>query len=187
MNSIRLNGENPELIDSIVRLSLRYGIITPYTSFLIEEDDIFTEQGVQNAATRAEEDFGTLNEGYVGADAVSAADEAAELEKSEVAVAPMQFATASPGVIAGGETNLESQSGQSGDALRVVGDRTFVWRNETWIDTTYDADLMTPTEITFLSDDYFALLDEHPEIGVYLSLGEHLIFVIDGEAYEIKP
>src|SRR5690606_23776918 len=39
MNTIRLNGENQELIDSIVSLSVRYGIITPYTSFLIEEDD----------------------------------------------------------------------------------------------------------------------------------------------------
>ncbi len=185
MNSIRLNGENPELVDSIVRLSLRYGIITPYTSFLIEENDIFTEQGVQNAATRAEEDLGALNEGYVGAGAVSAADDAAELEKSEVAAAPMQYATNTPGDVSGGE--VSPQFGQSAETLRVAGDRTFVLREGIWIDTTYDADTMTPTEIAFLSDDYFALLDEYPEIGVYLSLGDHLILVLDGEAYEIKP
>jgi len=33
LSAIRLHGEDPELVDSIVRLSIRYGIITPYTSF----------------------------------------------------------------------------------------------------------------------------------------------------------
>ena len=42
LNEIRLHGESPELVQSIVNLSIRYGIITPYTSYLIEEDDIFT-------------------------------------------------------------------------------------------------------------------------------------------------
>ncbi len=51
LNAIRLNGENPELVDSIVRLSIRYGIITPYTSFLITEDDIFSQSGREEAQT----------------------------------------------------------------------------------------------------------------------------------------
>ena len=37
LDQIRLYGENDELIDAIIELSRRYGIITPYTSFLIEE------------------------------------------------------------------------------------------------------------------------------------------------------
>ena len=32
-------------MQSIVSLSIRYGIITPYTSYLIEEDDIFSQAG----------------------------------------------------------------------------------------------------------------------------------------------
>jgi hypothetical protein len=46
---------------------------------------------------------------------------------------------------------------------------------------------MTPQQIVFLSDEYFDLLDEHPEIGAFLALGDHIILVIDGEAYEILP
>lgn len=38
LNQIRLYGENDELIDTVVSLSRRYGIITPYTSFLIDAD-----------------------------------------------------------------------------------------------------------------------------------------------------
>ena len=45
MQQIRLHGEDDELVQSIVNLSTRYGIITPYTSFLIEEDDIFAQIG----------------------------------------------------------------------------------------------------------------------------------------------
>ncbi len=53
LNSIRLNGENTELVDSVVKLSVRYGIITPYTSFLIDEDDILTAQKGGNRAEAA--------------------------------------------------------------------------------------------------------------------------------------
>ncbi|MCA9935021.1 MAG: VWA domain-containing protein, partial [Anaerolineales bacterium] len=36
LTEIRLHGEDAELVQSVVNLSIRYGIITPYTSFLIE-------------------------------------------------------------------------------------------------------------------------------------------------------
>ncbi len=39
MDEIRLHGESQELVDEIVYLSKKYGIITPYTSFLITEDE----------------------------------------------------------------------------------------------------------------------------------------------------
>ncbi|MGC9396672.1 MAG: VIT domain-containing protein, partial [Anaerolineae bacterium] len=37
LTQIRLHGEQEEWISAVVNLSLRYGIITPYTSFLVEE------------------------------------------------------------------------------------------------------------------------------------------------------
>jgi hypothetical protein len=75
-----------------------------------------------------------------------------------------------------------------GQRMVVVGDRTFVLRDgTTWIDTTYDSSRMSLIAIPFLSDEYFALLDQHPEIGPYLALGDHVIVVIAGQAYEIKP
>ena len=42
LDQIRLHGEVDELVDEIVALSRRYGIITPYTSFLIVEDELLT-------------------------------------------------------------------------------------------------------------------------------------------------
>jgi Ca-activated chloride channel family protein len=37
LDQIQLHGENKEVIDELVKLSLAYGIITPYTSFLADE------------------------------------------------------------------------------------------------------------------------------------------------------
>ena len=39
LDEIRLKGENKELKDEIVDLALTYGIVTPYTSFLVNEDE----------------------------------------------------------------------------------------------------------------------------------------------------
>src|SRR5882672_505534 len=37
LDQIRLNGESKELRDEIVELGTRYGIVTPYTSYLVLE------------------------------------------------------------------------------------------------------------------------------------------------------
>jgi hypothetical protein len=75
-----------------------------------------------------------------------------------------------------------------GGAIQAVGDRTFVWRNEKWVDTTYDPDVMDePVQLPFLSDIYFTLLEAQPRVAEYYALGEAVIFVLDGIAYEIVP
>lgn len=44
MDEIRLHGENSELRDEVTELARRYGIVTPYTAYLILEDE--TSRGV---------------------------------------------------------------------------------------------------------------------------------------------
>lgn len=44
LDQIRLHGENKELVDEVTALAKKYGIITPYTSYLILEDDETTLQ-----------------------------------------------------------------------------------------------------------------------------------------------
>jgi len=54
-----------------------------------------------------------------------------------------------------------------------------------WIDTTYDADRMKPRKVGYLSDDYFALVAARSEWGAYLGLGERVLVVLDGVAYQV--
>ena len=51
VDRIDLNGENPELVEELVRLSTRYGILTPYTAFLAEEDVRLRELATNTATT----------------------------------------------------------------------------------------------------------------------------------------
>lgn len=47
LDQLRLHGENGELKDEVTELARKYGIVTPYTSFLITEDE--TRRGVSSA------------------------------------------------------------------------------------------------------------------------------------------
>lgn len=44
LEQIRLNGEDKELKDEVIRLSKEYGIITPYTAYLVEEPNLPPQQ-----------------------------------------------------------------------------------------------------------------------------------------------
>ena len=69
-----------------------------------------------------------------------------------------------------------------------IGEKVFFYNTETrgWVDAEYEegADVV---EITYLSEEYFDLLDDHPELGKYLALGENVTFVFEGKAYRVAP
>jgi Ca-activated chloride channel family protein len=176
LNEIRLKGENSELVQSVVNLSIRYGIITPYTSYLIEEDDIFSQSGRQSIVEEAEVTF-AAPAAVSGEAAVERADAAGNLAAAEVA-APAPMATMTPGGEGGGVAQI---------AVQFIGSKTFVLSNGVWTDTAYDADVITPEEVGFASDAYFALLDAAPDLGRYFALGERVLVVVGDVAYEIVP
>jgi Ca-activated chloride channel family protein len=176
LNQIRLHGENSELVDSVIRLSVRYGIITEYTSFLIDEDDIFTDEGrVELGQTFAQEEAEASGV-FTGADAVDRAAAEGELAAAEApAAVPMPTAV----VGSGGEIV------QTDEVVQLVGGKTFVWRDGVWVDTVFDPTAYSPVQVSFLSDDYFDLVDSAPVLGDYFALGQQVIVVHGGEAIQV--
>ncbi|HXV41975.1 MAG TPA: VIT domain-containing protein, partial [Anaerolineae bacterium] len=174
LNQIRLHGENRETIDEIVNLSVRYGIITPYTSFLVEEPELaLSQEGRQMIADEAYAEAEAAPAAEVSGDAaVSKAVEQNELAGAAQA-APLPLATAT----AGGETTATS-------AVTAVGDKAFVLKEGIWTDTTFDPTAMTTTQLPFPSDLFLEFLGDHPDAGKYFALGERVIVVLDGVAYE---
>jgi len=165
LNQIRLNGEQPEWVDAIVDLSVRFGIVTPYTSYLITEDDILTQDGREAAATQASADFDEAAAAPAsGGAAVDRAAGQGALQNAEVASEPTDHAA---------------------EVVRIVGTRTFIRQNDIWTDTTFDPSTMTTVKVQFASDDYFALLSANPDLADAFALGEKVIAVIDGVAYEV--
>ncbi|MBN8634016.1 MAG: VWA domain-containing protein [Anaerolineae bacterium] len=188
LNNIRLNGENQELVDSIIRLSVRYGIITPYTSFLITEDDILSRQAQEEAA--GEFEVGALRQAS-GGEAVDAADLAGGLAAAEAPAPAMQMlGTPTP---LGTQIAPELYAAEPGsnaapvNPIQTVGGKTFILQGTVWTDTTFEPDTMTTEKVAFLSDAYFDLLTAHPELTEYFALGDAVVVVLDGVAYEVTP
>ena len=174
LNEIRLHGENAELVQSVVNLSIRYGIITPYTSYLIEENDIFSQLGRESVMEEAAADFAAPKEAS-GSAAVDAAAMAGALSEAE---APQP----APGLNTG-----DGEAVAARQMVRLVGSKTFVYRGGVWTDTTFDADTMPPQPVPFASDAYFDLLNTLPELGQYLALGAQVLVVHEQTAYQIMP
>lgn len=175
LTEIRLNGEDPELVQSVINLSVRYGIITPYTSFLIEEDDIFTQTGRDDFAEEAMEGGEFAPAEASGEAAVDAAADQGALAEAEAPAAPPS-------------TFTDENTGQVVDLTEVVqaiGSKTFVWRDGVWIDTTFDPEQYTPEPVGFASDTYFDLLAAAPDLGQYFAIGQQVIVVYNGVAYQV--
>jgi Ca-activated chloride channel family protein len=163
LKEIRLHGENAELVEEIVALSVRYGIMTPYTSFLVDEgQDILTATGREGLAARSELAAPTAMP-FSGAKAVANSQSQNSLVTSDHG---------------GGMASAE---------IKTVANKAFVLRDGLWTDTTYDPQTMPVVRLPFGSSDYFGLLSNNPECGKYLAVGERLILVLGGEAYQIEP
>jgi Ca-activated chloride channel family protein len=59
LEQIRLNGENPELRDEVIRLAKKFGLVTPYTSYLAVDDSEF-----DNRRPRPEPEPRRRNDGF---------------------------------------------------------------------------------------------------------------------------
>ncbi len=202
LTQIRIQGEKQELVDSVINLSLRYGIITPYTSFLIEEDDILRqggtvpqsqpmplpevdddmeEEAMFDGAREVIEEIREVTTEIiverevevVGEMAVEEAVEVAEM--SDAVIAPTQPASSAP-------SNQTAEKRQA--PMKHVGSKTFVLQGGRWIDTEYSADL--PLEhVGFASDSYFDLITQAPIFADYFALGEFVTVVYNGIAYAV--
>jgi Ca-activated chloride channel family protein len=166
-------------VDEIVDLSVRYGIITPYTSFLVDEtEDVLSEEGRDRVAEQKYQTMATATPAPAyGAGAVDKSEAEAGLRDSQ-AVPMAPAAIPSDEGLGGREVPVR-------EVVKYVGDKTFVLQDDVWIDTAYDVDKMTTTKIGFGSDNYFELLAARPEWGKYLALGTHVIVVLEGTAYEV--
>lgn len=174
LQQIRLNGEEKELVDEIVDLSVRYGIVTPYTSFLVEEPEMALREGGRSEIAEQVVADSSAGAEVSGEAAVNRSSQEKSLYQAE---APAAVPEMGAGV-----------AGAPGEAapVRHVGDKTFVLHEGIWTDTTFDPDRMEAVPVSFGSDDYFALVTARPDWGRYFSLGSHVIVVLEGTAYEVR-
>jgi len=199
LNEIRLRGRNQELVDEVVKLGKQYGIMTPYTSFLVVEDHARPE--VASAIRRDAEGFARKP---AGERAVEEARDLVRGMENEMTPAP-RAEPAAPGeaprksiggAVSGGRVHAfgyslkakEQLERVAADVIVNVSDKTFYKKADGFLyDSLYDEATHKDkiVEVKFLSDAYFGLLKKHPGIGRYLAEGKPMVLVIEGSVYKI--
>jgi Ca-activated chloride channel family protein len=182
LEEIRVRGKSKELADEVRRLGKRYGIVTPYTSFLIVPD----EPAVQREVAAARRAFEGAKR---GADAVrlsgnlAGAKHRAAPEAADGGGGGYQLGWGAPASPAARTVRRVAES-----RMRRVADKVF------YLDTAdgyfYDSefeerDRARLVAVKPFSDEYFALIEKHADIGKYLASGLKLVICIEGEVYRI--
>jgi Ca-activated chloride channel homolog len=201
MEQIRTNGEQKELRDEVVDLGTRYGIVTPYTSYLALESDEASQITSNRPANegRANNNFGLGGANTTtsrtrmtrrGPIAGSAADAAA------AAPPPKAAAQATTGEVAVQQSKRDRAQQETlriesdpaaGAGMRNVAGKTFYMREGVWTDAEFKAEAKLPeTVLAFGSDDYFAVLKREPRLADFFALGERVVVVYQGRVYRVN-
>jgi Ca-activated chloride channel homolog len=200
LDQIRVNGESKELRDEIVELGTRYGIVTPYTSYLVLEP---RERRQELSRYSPEEIF--------GASSGSKRDEARRPARGRQPVPdpaappppPPPVSAPIPSGVAGSDAvafskdkeelakaeKLSTGTRTSGSAgqIRQVAGKTFYLRDEVWTDSEFKAEAKLPVvKLKFASDEYFNLIGQEPKLAECFALGQRVVVVWKGKVYQVE-
>jgi Ca-activated chloride channel family protein len=172
LQNIRINGENKELVDEVVRLSQRYGIVTEYTSFIADSGGVIDKK---KAAAVANERMKKANAEVSGAWAVDQARNEKMLQNATIAQsAPI---TALADTLGPKKENPEA-------FLRQVGNRTFYQRDGRWVDADDVAKRPLRT-MKLLGPEHLKLIRDNPDLAATQELGKDLEINVGTERIRI--
>ncbi len=215
LDEIRLRGENSELRDEVTDLARKYGIVTPYTAYLIVEDE--TRRNVPLAAQtmsrlstdglarqEAAANWDSFKKEKDGSKAVAGARYGYELKNaaSPAAVSASGAMEANRalglsdlyvtnGVVTATAGTVAEQSklrlAQSSQQGQFISGKNFYQntRNE-WVDeNAQKLQNAKRQRIQFNSKEYFAFAAKERRALPWLALGQNVQFVLDDTLYEI--
>jgi Ca-activated chloride channel family protein len=183
LEQVRTNGESRELREEIVDLGTRFGIVTPYTSFLALEPG--AEQDASGPTRPRDRRDGRPQPmpNVMSAPPPSAPPPPAAVSgQGAVREARANRARQEALTLEGLQASAAGSAGE--EAVRRVGSKTFYNREGVWTDAELKPDARLPeTSVRFGSDEYFALLRRVPELARWFALGERVAVVHDGRVY----
>lgn len=173
IEQIRLNGEAKELRDEVIDLGLRYGLVTPYTSYLA------TDGSVANAADS------TRRAGIAMAAPAKMAERSGA---GAVRMSVQQNALQTNTMI------VENEKKEARDRILVdntanyqfFAGKNFVKQNDVWVDSDAKPGRNSnEVVLRFGSEEYLQLAAADARLARYFSLGEQVIVVWKGAVYKI--
>ncbi len=148
---IRLHGQTQEVMNALKQLALRYGILTEYTSYLVQEPNVALRQRAADS--------------LMGVPAAAPADQAGAASVGKAARdRSMSESVHLESIVVDGAMLDESRRARSGiNPTQRIGGRLFIMRDSTWTDLGH-GDSLRVVSIAPYSDAYFALLKALPDL-----------------------
>jgi len=171
---LRLEGSTPEQIAMIRELGLRYGILTEYTSYLVQEPGMLANQQralPQTAAALVPRDQ-TGTHAFEAAKSSATMSGSATLADADRAVAQRSRELTAPS--AAGVGRSESQR---------IGGRLFVLREGVWTDVRHRTEGPV-TVVAPYSSAYFTMITARPALREALAIGTPVI--VAGERISLR-
>jgi Ca-activated chloride channel homolog len=144
---LRLHGNNKEILDDLRETALRYGILSEFTAYLVQEPVTVADQDVRQQRAMAPAPMAA-----VGASAVANAEASRMRREAKTAVAA--------------DMASESQQSMAAAGSRMVAGRAFKKESGGWVDVMHRAN-RNVIVIEPFSDAYFSLLRALPELQPY--------------------
>jgi Ca-activated chloride channel family protein len=169
IDELDLHGRNQELVDELVALSQKHGILTPYTSFLADDR-------VNLSALRANRAFAAQS----AADQLGVVSGAAGFSQ-RVQKAQMQNASTIQAPAAA--------YGPAQESVQQVGQKAFFKKQGVWQDSSVTAEQAARAiRIQQFSGEYFDLAASHGGVmAQYMAFTEPTLVNIAGQTYRIEP
>ncbi len=191
LDQIRQQGENEELRDEIAHLARAHGIVTPYTAYLILEDE--ERRGVPMAQRVVQRDSSAIHGG--GGGGIARPQEAYDqMARDRTGSAATRASRSNTGMQQAWnvqqlyEANSEAEygAGWQSQQTRVVRGRAFVQNGSQWVDTSVqEVPHAEIKRVEFDSDEYYDLLRQFPDAAAWLSVGRNVQILLGDTIYEI--
>jgi len=176
LEQIRLNGDNKELRDEIIQLGTRYGIVTPYTSFLVTEDIKHVGRQLPIEQRRMLDSIAQMSPGSAGG--LGSGSGRSRTGESAVVYSKAEKKMKESNEVESPESYLTS--------IRSIGDKTFQLKGEEWVDTQIKEPSTLPRiEVQFGSEEFFNLIANEPKLADFFSLGKRVSVVFKGKLYKV--
>jgi Ca-activated chloride channel family protein len=193
IDKIDLEGSNDELLDELVMLSRRHGVLTPYTSFLADENGAMRDEAKSRlSAATALNVLATEEAGQAGfarrqnkaAFQNAGGGSGGRGDAGGADPLPSQKVDADGGVVF---QDAVTNRAVKVKTLRQVGDKSFFLEEGRWVDSSASKEqIKTALDLTRYSPRYFELAAKQGAVvGRILALPGTVIVVIDGQAYQL--
>jgi len=180
IDELDLNGTNQELIDELVRLSIAHGVMTPYTSFLADEDvNLAARDNRKRARATAIRELAVTN----GRAGFAQRRIKGKLQKATSLLGGPSLADSETSGPMGGGRLRQNQT------VRNIGQKSFFRKQNQWRDSTVTVEQeKRAIRVTQYSKAYFDLAAAHGgTLAKYLAFNEPVLVNLGTQTYLIEP